>query len=582
VSIAFEDAVNEYGCRLTDESPEEWSIRTNNADRMCMRGQVGAMLQEEVVLETQLEQVFEKVQSLIRNIAREQAYILNTQENNESLANYINISNMAMLAINTILRSIQSSLQVTETAVQPGDCIVIVGLAGGTNCVGAAIAAGIKASAQAASGALSTVQQTLNETEKVLREALTQSHSDNEQIAQLRLQLDQMTPQVEAYIQEYQLLIQQIYNNRLKAEDTRYLAQRTAARYNDTVSSIVDRLIGRESGSVLLRNKLVQDANDRFGVVLDETYKMAQAFLYRYNYGDGAAAVVNKVYTLQTIDDVKGFMEELTRKERDYCGEMGLDCDYKNNQKILRLSLRDAVYPNLRDIYAKGKVLTAGQQFHNEITSDYWARKRRRASGVQKQIELPIRIWMAKGGGASGEDQYMVNAEECNHFIVGERNGGGATQGTIAVNVIGTRLPPNIEYELWRNATDYVRSCTEKTNDIENKVEVYQVGWAPQNSNSDLDNPDTFLTHSQAFTACQNNWKLEDPNSRNNEDACYNYFARDRSLGTLDMTFVLPSVDGSQNWVFGDGLPDEEKPIIEDIILYFRYNSQPIYSDGTK
>jgi hypothetical protein len=389
-----------------------------------------------------------------------------------------------------------------------------------------------------------------------------------------------MVPQVEAYIQEYQLLIQQLLNNRLRAEDTLYLAERTAARYQESVASIVDRLIGRETGSVLLRNKMVHESNERFRVVLEETYKMAQAFLYRYNYGDGAEQVVNKVYTLQTLDDVRDFVEELTRKERDYCGEMGLDCDYENNQKIFRLSIRDSVYPNLRDIYAKGKVLTKGEQFHNEITSDYWARKRRRAAGISKQIELPIRIWLPKGGGATGENEYMLNPDECNHFIVGERNGGAVAQGTIAVNVIGTRLPPNIEYELWRNATDYVRSCTEKVNDIEAKTEVYQVGWAPQHAFANLENPDTFLTHSQAFSACQNNWNLEDPNLRKGEDNCYNFFARDRSLSTLDMTFVMPYVDGKQDWVFGDGLKDEEKPVIEDIILYFRYNSQPIYSDG--
>jgi hypothetical protein len=92
--------------------------------------------------------------------------------------------------------------------------------------------------------------------------------------------------------------------------------------------------------------------------------------------------------------------------------------------------------------------------------------------------------------------------------------------------------------------------------------------------------PDSFLTHSQTFTACVNNWRLEDPNTVNQEDTCYNYFARDRSLGTQDMTLVLPAVSDRQSWLLGDGMKDNEKPIIEDIILYFRYNSEPIYSDG--
>ena len=175
----------------------------------------------------------------------------------------------------------------------------------------------------------------------------------------------------------------------------------------------------------------------------------------------------------------------------------------------------------------------------------------------------------------------MVNPEECNHFIVGQRNGGVTAAGTIAVNVIGTRLGEDIEYELWRGETDYLRSCNDKLSDVEYQVNTYTIGWSPQHAFGQLDEPDSFLTHSTAFTACKNNWRLSDPNLRNNEDSCFNFFARDRSLGTQDMRLVLPFTDNEQSWLLGDGLPDDEKPIIEDIILYFRYNSEPIFSDGT-
>ena len=47
------------------------------------------------------------------------------------------------------------------------------------------------------------------------------------------------------------------------------------------------------------------------------------------------------------------------------------------------------------------------------------------------------------------------------------------------------------------------------------------------------------------------------------------------------MTLVIPFVENRQSWIMGEGLPEDERPIIEDIILYFRYNSEPIYSDGT-
>jgi hypothetical protein len=48
----------------------------------------------------------------------------------------------------------------------------------------------------------------------------------------------------------------------------------------------------------------------------------------------------------------------------------------------------------------------------------------------------------------------------------------------------------------------------------------------------------------------------------------------------MDMQLVLPFLDGEQAWILGEGLKDEDKPVIEDIVVYIRYNAQPISSDG--
>ncbi len=579
---AFTDTVEEtdaHGCRADSRI---FSVRTNNQDRLCVRGQMGTLLQEGQLLKLQIEQTYGKVEGVLRSIAREQTYLAETQSDNAALMKFLGEQALTFETTNNDIREAQSIFDFAFKAADAIVCELIVGVAMGTDCPQTIVMAILQAEAMLIKDTMmNPLYRTLDELHW-MKEEYIQSYGNDKEIAQLRKNLDTMVAQVESYILEYQLLIQQLFNNELKIADTYYVAQQTAARYNEVVGSIVDRLIGRETGSVLLRNAMVKESNERFQEVLLETYKMAQAFIHRYNYGVGAQTVANKVYQLQTIDDVKDFIEELTKLEDNYCGAQGLDCDNKHNQKIFRLSMRDALYPKLQDIVdpKTGSVLTKGEQFHNEITSSLRLLKRKRDSNVRKQIELPIQIWMAKGGGISSNTGYMVNPEECNHFIVGQRNGGMTSAGTIAVNVVGTRLSENIEYELWRNDTDYIRSCNEKVSEVERKVNLYTVGWTPQHAFGQLDQPDSFLTHSLAFTACKNNWRLEDVNTRNSEDSCYNYFARGRSLGTLDMRFVIPFLDDEQSWILGDGLPDNEKPIIEDIVLYFRYNSEPIFSDG--
>jgi hypothetical protein len=47
----------------------------------------------------------------------------------------------------------------------------------------------------------------------------------------------------------------------------------------------------------------------------------------------------------------------------------------------------------------------------------------------------------------------------------------------------------------------------------------------------------------------------------------------------MDWKVRLPlTIDNAgtpNSWVVGSGLPREDRPIIEDIVLYFRYHSRP-------
>ncbi|MCU0664078.1 MAG: hypothetical protein MUC50_17345 [Myxococcota bacterium] len=552
--------------------------------RTCIRGRMGSLLRERTLLRLQKEANLRRFNLVLRQIARQQKYLAEVLSHNSAIIDEMNRQTGRIEDIQTRIMNAELAMGIAE-AVQKGlNCewpIIGIAAASPGNCVAVipgSIAWGI--AKEIFDRALGEARQKMAQIQSEMAVS-SQEDQDWSEKKQIRQGLDSLLDQVDSLIIDYDTTTQQLFSVNLQLDDTLYLARQAAARYGEVVEGLVDRLIGRETGSVLLRNKMVVDANNKFREVLTETYKMSQAFAHRYNMGPESRALANRVYSLQTADDIRKFIADLDKHERDYCGAAGLDCDFKNNQKIFRLSLRDTLFPDLRDIVdAKtGKVLTKGEQFHNAITSSpQWVRRYRRASGVRTQVVLPFTIWMQNQGSADAS-HYMVNPEECNHFIVGQRNGGASASGTIAVNVVGARLNQTVEYELWRGNTDYVRSCDEKESPVEPKVNVFTVGYAPQSSYGKMDVPPDFITHSTAFKACQNNWRLDDPNLQNNEDSCFNFFGRDRSLGAPDWKLVLPLVDNEQKWILGDGLPTEQKPLIEDIVIYFRYNSRPIVTD---
>ncbi|MCH2110159.1 MAG: hypothetical protein MK135_12595, partial [Polyangiaceae bacterium] len=245
--------------------------------------------------------------------------------------------------------------------------------------------------------------------------------------------------------------------------------------------------------------------------------------------------------------------------------------------EVFEFSVQKQLFPQMRDIVNPdtGRVLTVGQQFHNLITSSAYRKRRGRAYGLVEQIELPFAIWLNdRGENGAFPQRYMVGPGDCNHIIRGK----GATGGTVAVNVVGTRIPksPGVKFELWRGNTDYVRSCTEKSAEYESKINSYIVGWSPSSDLGQLDAPPSFFTQSGELSACINNHLLADPATSGAQDGCFKFFARDRSLGAPDYTLVIPQLDRDQEWLLGDGLPANERPIIEDIVLYFRYNDRPI------
>ncbi len=559
-----------------------YKVPYNETERLCVRGRMGSLLQETVSLDLARAQTVNKVKALLRQVARQQAYIRETQQANGELIDFMEKQAVKLAAVDLAMNLSETAFQGASTAADALDCLIIAGVAAGTNCAGKFAATALKATALTVKLAESTILQTAKNALQAAKEVQFSQAQQSSEVRAMRLQLDNMVTDVENYVAEYEAVTQQLFNLNVQISDTHFLATEAARRYNQNVSDVVSRLIGRESGSPLLRNSMVQEYNAEYQKLLIDTYKMTQAFIHRYNYAEQAGGITNQVYQLYTLADVSSFVNYLNTQEQNYCGASGIDCDAANNRQVFEFSMRNELFPSLRDIVdpATGNVLTAGQQFHNMITSAAYLRRRSRPVGVRTQIELPFGIWLQNRGTLGAAPQpWMITPNECNHVIAADRGNQG---GTLAVNLIGTNLATAqtsaVKYEMWRGDTDYLRSCTEKISlaSGERKINPFVVGWAPSNAAGSLSIPPAFEVQSQELTACKNNVFLSDPATRDGQTGCFNYFARDRSLGAPDWKLVIPNVDDSQSWLLGSGVATTLKPVIEDIVLYVRYSARPV------
>ena len=556
-------------------------IDIDGAPRWCVRGRMGTLLQERAALQLQREQVTRQVRMLLAQAARHQAQIALVNRENQQLRAYMQQKAAVLRGLDAGIEAAQLVERVALESLNPMGCLIIIGLAGGSDCPGRIARAVASVAVLAASAGTSAMRVVSADIERE-KDIEYRRVDDIKELEQLRVAFDDLVAQVESQAAQYEQLTQQLFNVNVQIRDTHYLAERSVGRYKERLGDLVDRLVGRETGSVLVRNGLIREAEAQFQEVLLDSYKMTQAFVHRYNEAEREHGLQNAAFQLSSAQDVDRHVDLLTRLEDRYCGAQGIDCDAVHNRKVFAYSLRKNLFPDLRDIVDAntGAVRTAGQQFHDLLMGPLLQR-RARASGVRSQIEIPFHIWLNKGGTSGGRKQpYLVNGEECNHILVSDR---ANNSGTVAVNVIGTRLgggqQRQITYELWRGGSDHIRSCSDRVSRDESKVNVYTVGWSPYHAFGQSDSPPSFQTHSDGFFACKNDRMLADPAQRDQASSCFNFFARDRSLAAPDWKLVIPFVDNEQSWLTGEGLPEHERPIVEDIVVYFRYNARPIVVD---
>jgi hypothetical protein len=127
-----------------------------------------------------------------------------------------------------------------------------------------------------------------------------------------------------------------------------------------------------------------------------------------------------------------------------------------------------------------------------------------------------------------------------------------------------------LQFFLKRGGTDYARSCdltTTLTGGIKDfQINTYTVGPAPQSLLNQAPNPPAFVTSSVVWPA----WT----GSTAPPDASFMYFARDRTLAAPDWVLVIPDVGGAQRWVLGQDVDPTSLPVIENLVLYVRYNAR--------
>jgi len=570
--------------------------------RPCVGGEVGALIQEKAALMRQRRIVIGSLETLLKQLLSIYQVTDATAKFHDDLASYMKGRQIAITTLQGVVTALETVKEVADSGTKSPNCVFVVGMSNGTNCPGN-IAETV--SRMTVDNALLILKSFVELTASSL-EADIGIHEAEQASVEDRIgaagDLNDLQREVDSLIDEFNALTQDAFNIDAQIADARFRAEEAVRLYDRKVTFLAEHLVGRESGNYLVANGLVRDGGDQFRRILQYTYRATMAFIHNYNVPPGpAATLIAQSQAPVTLDDVEVFLGLLQAQSLEYCGFNGLDCDYENNTETLRLSLRQLLFPTLRDVVDAhtGKVLTAGQRFHNLITQPPFLKRRVRAGQITDQIEIPFSVPVTPlQNTADGKPVWLVDPLSCNHLIDGRdpsdpsapgaSDGSASQSGSVALNFVGENLDdPSkvIRYQLARGATDFIRACVPESTIAElgtmptltYPVRKHIIGYAPQSLEAAKDQPASFYTVSQPFTACVNA-----PEVQGSLDAglCWRYFARDRALASPDWKIIIPLQVGGASadsaWITGDGLVADEAPVIEDIIVYFRYRSRPV------
>lgn len=615
------DGLNDaVSCPLDEDN---FSVNFNGEIRQCNGGAAGELLAERRGLILEREHIIERLKTVIFALNNKIKDVQDILTDRDDEIEQARVFSGLLQAIELVRAIIDLALKGETDLAEAANCLIVAGLAGGTDCPQNLSSESIKASLEflvgakrvAVESALSLLTEEidrLGEFRELLRDA------DESQLELELLTRDGVSADgtgITDLFLAYQDLSLDILNVELALEDVKFQAGSAVDDFMAESEFVMNRLVGRESGSTLYARQLVLGSSNSFREVHQYAFRMLMAFIHRYNLSEAQANVLtNSLLAAVTLDDIQDMIDDLDRRAREYCGQEAIDCD--PNIEVLRVSLREALFPNLVDIVDGSTTITAGEQFHNLITAPPFLRRRVFGNLTVDQVELPfdIPLDIQYGGDVP---RWIVNPLSCNQYLsVLPRD--FRNQGNVAVNFIGANLGEevvehgpcvvdedceagescsagrcqevlagqrNLRYELVRGATDFVRGCSlepilrdgeEPT--LEFPIRRHTIGYTPEADEARASVVPSYVTRSGMITGCINQPERQGELADNPE--CWRFFARGRSLSSQDWRFSMPiSIDDAateNTWIMGEGLRDGERPIIKDIVLYFRYTSRPI------
>ena len=619
-----DDGTGVLGAPVCDLDTDDMWLVVAGERRPCVGGEMGVLIQEKALLDRQRNQVVEKLEAVARSVEADLKYLEQFGQANADLLERKSKFVELKAVMSGAIKAVKVGLKMKNKLGQVPQCVVIAGLATGTDCPQKAVGTGI----QVAAAALGLIAGAMEVAKELLeKRSFAKQLAFDTHVTALGADRDarQGATAAVALISEFESLTQQSFNVALQIHDLRYQAQDAVDRFGEEVSFLADHLVGRETGNLLIGQGLVNRTDVLFRKIVDYTYRMVVAFNHEYNVSPVVGqAMINEALSLVTMDDVITFLDSMFERERQYCGLEGLDCDTVNSVETLRFSLRERLFPQLRDVVdaATGTVVTAGEQFHNLITTPPFVKRRIRGNMPVNQIELPFALFLTMIENGPAGPAWLIDPLTCNHHLDGRDPADATDQGapdasasrngTMAVNVqlrqrkrvetanADPKKPPIVtfpwiepseltdrlvRYEMIRGSTDYMRACNPESVVAEfgtlpvlsYPVRTQTVGYAPQSSLAQQTVPPIYATRSNPMTACIN---FEETHGTLDDAPCWRLFARDRSLAAPDWKVIVPlEIDGASNdntWVAGEGLTAQLKPIIDDIVLYFRYRTRPI------
>ncbi len=541
----------------------------NGSERPCMRGEVGGLLQERTLLDLQRKQVLRDIQLLLRQVARQQAYVADIRAGNAELISEMRTQADTLRDFDKKLRTVQHNYDAAMTSVEIFKCII-----GGATSVG-----NCGTMAGWVGGALGALK-IRDKVSGLLIEAKTHAETASKirlvklehdaAMAQLLFDLDSTVTGVFSHVSQFESVVQQLFNLDVRIADAHFLARRAAERFGESVSweaERLDRLSGWKSSDVLRRNEAVGTANRAFQRALTTSYELVQAVRYDFNAGEeqilaatdgfGNPLSFNGIYKMTTLQDMQWFLSSVDDLLENRCRlsqQSGQgDCQSEADERTYAVSLQKLLFPSMHDIIdsATNRMLTAGEQFHQRITSSEFLRKRPRGAGYGWQIEIPFGIWPDELArlNADTSDDANVTSGQCNLRI----------QGGVALRAVGSLLSPNLSTKLFRGGTDYQRSCYAPPGS-DPKVESYKIGWLPGLGSEQDGSPFRSFATFQGVTL-----------------ATPTFVTRfvDRSLAAPDYVLVIELTENAppeNHWLFKVA-SGGQFPVLQDLELTFKYRA---------